>query len=128
MATATYADFFNNFTFHPVRGDLTRAVDVAAINQSLRNLVFTNKYERFYKPDLGGNVTQTLFENLDAHREEIIKSNIEETIRNYEKRVTNLEVTVVPSQDNNAYECTIVYTPRETVEPVKLDLILRRVR
>ena len=48
-----YSDLNLNMLLHPVTGDLLKLTDEDAVKRSIRNLVLTYNYERFYNPDLG---------------------------------------------------------------------------
>jgi phage baseplate assembly protein W len=65
--------------------------------------------ERFFNPDLGSDVRNTLFDFCDYGTASIIAEQIEEVILNYEQRVANLTVEVIPRPDNNTFEATIVF-------------------
>ena len=58
-----YSDFFTNLDNNPVSEDVAVKTNENAIRQSIRNLLMTNRGERPFQPDLGGNITAMLFEN-----------------------------------------------------------------
>lgn len=128
MAHDIFSDIPINLNIHPVTGDLLRVVNKAAIGQALKNLVLTDKYERFWNPERGSNVPSTLFDNAVSDTEELIAMRIEQAIAADEPRATNVKVTLVPQFDSNRYDCTIEYTPINTIETVTLNVILTRVR
>ena len=94
---------------HPITKDLPVLVNERAIARSVRNLVETIPTERFFNPDLGSDVRNTLFDFCDYGTASIIAEQIEEVILNYEQRVANLTVEVIPRPDNNTFEATIVF-------------------
>ena len=93
MATATtnivaaYSDLDLNFTIHPVKKDINRYTNEAAVVNSIKNLILTNHYERPFQPDIGSNVRRILFENMDTITATTLQNEIAQTIRNYEPRV-----------------------------------------
>ena len=81
-----FADLDLKFTKNPITNRLTVLKDEEAVKRSIRNLILTNRYERPYKPLIGGNITDLLFENFDSITSQDIKRNIIEVIENYEPR------------------------------------------
>lgn len=121
-----YSDIRTNLDVHPITRDFTLLTGEDSIAQSIKNLVLTGKYERFFHPHKGAGIPQTLFENMDS--EIILETKIREVIRNFEPRAIVRDVIVKNNYDRNAYDCTIIYTPINTHENVTLDFILKRVR
>jgi len=104
-----FKDISLSFVPHPITKDLPVLVNERAISRSVRNLVETIPTERFFNPDLGSDVRNTLFDFCDYGTASIIAEQIEEVILNYEQRVANLTVEVIPRPDNNTFEATIVF-------------------
>jgi phage baseplate assembly protein W len=65
--------------------------------------------ERFFNQNLGSNVSASLFENIDDISASVIKDEIENTINNYEPRVSLIDVIVDPDYDNNNFNVTVNY-------------------
>lgn len=123
-----YSDIPISFNIHPVTKDLVRVTNAASISQSLQNLVLTNKYERFWAANRGSGVPATLFDNAVEDTEDLIATQIEQAIKDDEPRATDVKVRIAPDFDHNRYECTIEFTPINTLETVVLSFILDRVR
>ena len=104
-----FKDISMSFQTNPVNLDLIGMKDNNAISRSLRNLVLTFPGERFFNPDLGSKVSQSLFDNLDDISAASISDEIEQTIRNYEPRVNLTDVKCTPNYNNNAFDVTISY-------------------
>lgn len=104
-----FKDVSASFLVSSLNYDLISLKNENAIARSLRNLVLTLPGERFFNENLGSNVSKSLFENIDSISASIIKSEIENTVRNYEPRVNLLEVKVDPDFDNNNFNVTITY-------------------
>lgn len=129
MATITlYKDIPINMTIHPVKGDLVPTTNENAIKRSIANLLFTEPYEKFFNPNLGAGLKAYLFENISRDTEFVIREKIIETITNYEPRANLIDVYVKAMPDENLYTATIVFAIANNVNPVTLELILRRVR
>lgn len=128
-----YKDFYTSFDVKASKtgrqtGDLYVLMDVDAVKTSIKNLILTDPNERFFRPFLGGGIRKSLFENITPNTEAIIKTQIEYTIKNYEKRARLIEVYVNAIPDENRYAVTIVFSVINNTEVEKLDLILYRVR
>ena len=129
MTTDTiYSDIPVNFTIHPIKQDLVLITNENAVKRSIRNLLLTDPYERFFNPDVGAGIRQSLFENMSRDTEFVLKEKIIETITNYEPRANLYSVNVKALPDDNAYSATILFAVNNTTTPVTLDLILKRVR
>ena len=48
-----YSDFLDNFDRSPIGNELGRAVNEKSVNQSIRNLLFTDYGERMFQPTIG---------------------------------------------------------------------------
>lgn len=121
-------DFYINFNVHPVTGDLALLQDAASISQAIKNIVFTNPYERPFAPLRGAGIPRTLFENIVADTEFLLQTRIEEAIAADEPRATNVIVNVVTDADHNAYNATIYYTPVNTTVQVQVSAVFKRIR
>ena len=121
-----YKDLNLNFTRHPTKNDLTPLTDAAAIKRSVRNLVQYNHYEKPFHPEIGSGIRGLLFENMSPF---VLKRKIEDTITNFEPRVTLADVNVNSNFDTNQYEVTIeFYIDNVENELVDLSFNLERIR
>jgi phage baseplate assembly protein W len=124
-----FKDISLSFVPHPVTKDLPVLVNERAIARSVRNLVETIPTERFFNPDLGSEVRSSLFGFCDYGTASIISSQIEQTIENYEPRVDNLNVSVIPRPDDNNFEVTVVFDiVGQDVPPAQISFILEATR
>jgi phage baseplate assembly protein W len=126
--TAFYSDITTNFDIHPVKEDLVLLTNEQAVKRSIRNLLLTDPGERFFRPNIGAGIRQSLFENISRDTEFIIKEKIVETVKNYEPRASLYSVNVKALPDENAYSASIIFYVTNNTSPITLDLILRRVR
>jgi len=104
-----FKDVSATFQINPLNDDLIVLRNENAIARSIRNLVFTIPGEKPFEPTIGSNVTNLLFENLDILTTSAIRSEIEDTINNFEPRVLLRNVIVTPDFDNNEFNVTIKY-------------------
>ena len=105
----SFKDISLSFEPHPVTKDLAILKNERAISRSIRNIVETIPNERYFDPDFGSDVRSSLFENVDFGIVGVIESQILESIENYEPRVDNVQVEILPEFDNNALEVTVIY-------------------
>ena len=104
-----FSDISASFQINPLNRDLIQLKNANAIARSIRNLIMTVPGERPFNPVLGSQVTNLLFETLDKLTASSIKSEIENTIVNFEPRVRLNEVTVDARPDNNQFDVSIQY-------------------
>lgn len=124
-----FKDISATFQRHPLTGDILALKNEAAITRSLRNIVFTVPGEKFFNPDFGSKISQSLFENIDDISANIIKGEITNSIRTYEPRVNLKKVTVSPNYDNNEFNVTILYEIiGADVPPQELQFVLQPTR
>ena len=102
-------DVSMSFQSNPLTNDLIALKNENAIARSVRNIVFTLPGEKFFNPNFGSRISRSLFENLDNSSAIVIKDEIENSIRNYEPRVSLVDVQVNPDFDNNSFDVIIIY-------------------
>ncbi len=124
----TFTDLDLNFTKHPITKDVSRKVGDQAIIASLKNLIFTNFYERPFNPSIGSNIRKMLFEPLDALTGATIQKEITIMVGNFEPRVRLQAVQVVADFDRNSYQVTITFFTANAVKPIRTTLFLNRLR
>lgn len=123
-----YSDLMMNFDVHPIKGDLVRAVNESAVKRSIRNLLLTNKNERFFQPNLGSNIQQYLFDLMTPQSAQNLQDAIEETINNYEPRASLIGVRVTPDYDNDKYNIIVAFYIKNLTNVVNLNISLQRLR
>ena len=104
----SFKDISMSFQVNPLTDDLIAIKNQTAISRSIRNLVLTAPGERFFNNELGSRVNELLFETVDDITAASIKSEIENTIQNYEPRV-RLSSTKV-SANAVSYEFDVIIT------------------
>ena len=105
----SFKDISMSFQVNPLTDDLIAIKNQTAISRSIRNLVLTSPGERFFNNDLGSRVNRLLFQNLDDLTAASVKSEIENTIKNYEPRVKLLNTKVSANLDSNELDVIIRY-------------------
>jgi len=124
----TFKDLDLNFNIHPVKKDINTHSNEYAIVNSIKNLVLTNHYERPFQPNIGSNIRQLLFDNLDAVTAAGIQREIEETINNFEPRAGISNVNVLAAPDQNGYKVELEFFVLNNTSPVTINFFLERIR
>jgi phage baseplate assembly protein W len=113
MAIVRISRFFKDISLsfepHPVTKDLPILKNQNAIIRSIRNLVETIPSERFFDPNIGSDVRSSLFDFVDYASASIIERQIKTTISNFEPRVNDVIVDVLPRPDTNEFEVTVTF-------------------
>jgi len=137
MATATginsrindYSDLDLKFRLNPNTKDFVLKKDVEAVKQSVINILLTQRGERPFNPELGGNLYAYLFENFDDITKAAVETTIVNTLRNYEPRVRVLSVDVVDLDYRNALRITLeiqIISPE--VSTTSVEFVVERLR
>jgi phage baseplate assembly protein W len=111
-------------------GDVFKKTSAAAVKQSLKNLLMTNRTEKPFSPYYGANLQQYLFELADQATEGELTIAIENNIRAFEPRVRpdTLVVNVDAAPDNNTLDITIIFNIRNSNESVEFTTRVNRLR
>lgn len=123
-----FSDIALSFTAHPVTKELTRKKNRDAVKQAVKSLILTNFYERPFKPDIGCNIRNSLFELFTPISQQKMEKAIREVISNYEPRAELIDVLVEEYQEQNALTVSVAFYIKNDPNPVVLDVILERVR
>ena len=124
-----FKDISMTFQANPLNSDLIAIKNETAISRSVKNIVFTLPGEKYFNPNFGSRITQTLFENVDEITSSIIVDEITESINNYEPRVQLINVEAFPDFDNNQFDVNITYEiVGADVPPQELQLVLTPTR
>lgn len=83
------------------RGDIFKKVDAAAVKQALKNLLFTNRFEKPFLPGFGGNLRDALFDMNDEITGYNLRERIKSQIEAYEPRARISKLLVRPLIDTN---------------------------
>ena len=121
----SFKDISMSFETNPLNDDLIALKNTSAIARSLRNIVFTQPGEKFFQPEFGSRVTESLFDIADEVSASAIRDEIRSSIINYEPRVKLLDVTVIPNPRENEMNVTIEYEiVGLDISPQQLDFVL----
>lgn len=107
MEIISYSDYSANFD-KSLNSDVALLKNIAAIKESIRNIMLTPKGTDLMKPDFGSQVYSYLFEPLDNISIFTLKEIVKQDIKNFEPRVTILEV-IIESPDTNSLSINVTY-------------------
>ena len=107
-----FKDISLSFSPHPITKDLPVLINERAIVRAVRNLVETIPTERFFQPNLGTEIRDTLFENFSRQTVNIIEDQVRDTVRAFEPRVGDVGVEVLANPDNNNFEVKVLFEIR----------------
>ena len=120
-----FKDISMSFDTNPLNNDLIGLKDSSAIARSIRNIVFTQPGEKFFQPDFGSKISESLFEIVDDSSAITIRDEIRSSIINYEPRVKLGQVFVRPNPAENEMNVTIMYEiVGVDIPPQQLDFVL----
>jgi phage baseplate assembly protein W len=130
MATkqAIFSDLDLNFTRHPITDDVSRKTDAAAVNQSLRNLILTANYERPFNSNIGSPIRALMFEPYSPMLRVLLKTVVEQTVENFEPRISLQDVIISPNESNNSLEISIYYYILNSTSLQSFQMTLERTR
>ena len=123
-----YSDFYSNFDLELVKRDLLSYKNEDSVKRSIRNILLTDKGERFFNPTFGSDIRKMLFENFSPSTEQVVADLIKTAIGNHEPRANVIDVNVSGNPDQNSMYINIVFSVINKAEPVTLELILNRIR
>ena len=120
-----FKDVSMSFEKNPLNDDLISLSNTSAIARSIRNIVFTSPGEKFFNPNFGSRISESLFENVDDVSALAIEDEIRSSIINFEPRVNLLDTVVVANPDDNEMNVTIEYEITGIdIPPQQLEFVL----
>ena len=125
--TKVYSDIDLTFAKKP-SGEIYKKTDAAAVKQAVKNLLLTNKYEKPFQPNFGGNLNDLLFELVDNDTVYEIDGAIREAIKRYEPRARVRQIATNLQADANTIGVTVTFQVINTEEVVTLETNITRLR
>lgn len=122
-----YLDLDLTFTQTATK-DVAKRVDVNAVKQSLKNLLFIRRGEKPFRPEIGSDLHKVLFEPMDFLTVDLMRDVIKDVIKKFEPRVTLQDVEINPQYDTNSYDVILYFYVVGILEPVTFNLNLQRLR
>jgi len=109
-------------------GDVYKKTGAAAVKQSIKNLLLTNRTEKPFNPYFGGDLNRFLFSLSEDFDEDDLREMIAAAIQNYEPRAVVKDIQVLIFPDNYDAKVTVVFQVVSTSEIVSLDVSIARLR
>jgi phage baseplate assembly protein W len=88
--------------------------DSAAINNAIKNILFTRKGSLPGKPTFGSNINQVLFNQMDYITRQLLEDQIEEDLAQWETRIKVTSVDITEVEEYNKIVATINYVYTDT--------------
>jgi len=127
--TRKYVDIDLTLAVKPTSGDIYKKNDAAAVKQAVKNLIMTNRLEKPFRPNFGGDIRSALFELADYGENFILTEQITSTIQRNEPRAKVMKIITTTTDDyKNSVDVTIIFRIRNTSELVQLTTNLVRLR
>lgn len=123
-----YSDLYKDLTVNPISEDLALKLDEESVKESIKNLILTDKGERLFQPNIGGNIRAMLFENNTPATTKIIQNQIETIIKQYEPRAELIDVQVNSAIDDNSVTVKIIFYISNRQVPITVSVFLERIR
>lgn len=123
-----YQDFKKTLDKSPISSDLTVLKDEDSVKESIKNLILTDRGERLMQPNVGGNITAMLFENITPATLILIQNQVRTTLDLYEPRAELIDVIATSNIDDNIVKVQIIFYITNVQQPISLDIFLERTR
>ena len=123
-----YSDLDLSLTLHPLFHDIMPLTDTDAVINAVKNLIFSNFHERPFRPNLGSNLSNILFEPADIITIIRLKQSILEVLRKNEPRIDSIAAEVIDDSDNNRYHVNLTFRVISRNVEVDITLFLSRLR
>ena len=105
-----FKDISQSFDMHPVTKDIAVLKNEDAVKRSIRNIVQTIPFERFFNPTFGSDVRTNLFDFVDFGSATVLEEQIRIAINNDEPRASNVTVDVLPKVNINSFEISVYFS------------------
>lgn len=123
----TYSDIDCVFAARP-SGDIYKKTDAAAVRQSVKNLLMTNRGEVPFNPFYGGNLNRFLFSLSSDIDEEDVGNAVLHVIETYEPRAKVLKVGVQINPEENSINIYVEFKVLNYPQPISISVTIARTR
>jgi len=123
-----YSDLGFTFTRNPLTDDISRITNEESVKQAIKNIVLTDRYERFMNPGFGCDVRKLLFENFSSITISLVRKMVVDAITNFEPRCQIIDVKVDGDPDSHGLTITVIFSLINKETPITLSFYLTRVR
>lgn len=123
-----YSDIPINLDLSPMTGDIVKRTDTDAIKNSILQIISTKPGERFFNTNYGSKINNYLFDIIDESTAENIRSEIENALKNFNKRINVENINVVPDYENETYQVFILFNIINITDQTTIYFTLNRVK
>lgn len=125
----TYSDIDLSLELNQTTGDIFKKKDMSSVQQAIKNLILTNRFEKPFQPDFGGNLQGLLFDlSKGSETEYEIKNQIKNTIERYEPRCNVEEIEIFALPETHSLNVKLKYSIVGTNKLVTLSTNVSRLR
>lgn len=107
---AKYTDIDLYLSKNEITNDINLKLDIAAISQSIKNIVLTTKGEKLFDSNFGGGVYDMVYESLSPLRLRLKESELKAILTIYEPRASIEDINITDS-GLGYWEIKITYAP-----------------
>lgn len=83
----TYSDININLEAHPGTGDVLKRLDVDAVKQSMKNIIFGDAFDVPFNPHYGAGLRRLMFENITESTIAVARRKVMLALSEFEPRV-----------------------------------------
>jgi len=123
-----YSDFHKDLTINPLSNDIAIKKDEDAVKESIKNLLLTDRGERLFQPNLGGDIRATLFDNNTPMTIKLLEEKVKAVINNFEPRINLIEVKITTEYNSNKVQIAVYFNLRNINSPLSVTVFLERTR
>jgi len=109
-------------------GEIYKKEDAAAVKQSIKTLLLTNRFEKPFLPRFGGDLRGQLFELMNGEVSQDIKERIISQIEAFEPRAKILSLNVRANEDQNDLRVNLTVAIKNTTQQINFSFAVSRLR
>lgn len=125
---AVYTDIPNNFATNTITKDLSLKENLAAVRQSIINLLTYDYSDKPFHPEKIIGLHRVLFEPLDNITIQALQKNLISKLEYYEPRIKILVCTLTPLYEDQSVKIDIVYKIKNFEETYTITHFFYRTR
>jgi phage baseplate assembly protein W len=124
-----YADLDLSLAKHPIYDDIRPLKDIAAVKNSVRNLILTNRGERPFQPNVGSGIFDLLFEHINVYNLQSVRASVEDMLYSYEPRINQISTIITPDRSGeNGIIVSVNFNISGIASEQTMDFYLERLR
>lgn len=128
MAEVYYYDMSKKGMDLTGTGDVPILTNEQAVKESIHNLLLTEKGSKVMDVNYGLGLEQYLFAPIDEFTAQMMQFDITNGIKNFEERISDLEVIVTPTPDLSTYDITVNFMVVFSTKTQTLQVKFKKIR